>query len=144
THASSTDTVVSYTVDAASTASSGSRSEERRVGKESRARDTLADIPLTVLNDSIVEGTETVKLNLSAITSGDPDISLAANPANLTATASITDDDTATVSIAKIDDRAASVAPTHSFSRLSLTHASSTDTVVSYTVDAASTASSGS
>ena len=61
------------------------------------AGSTTADIVVSVRNDSLVESTETVIVTLSAVTSGDPDITI--DQANKTATVSILDDPT-TVSIA--------------------------------------------
>src|SRR5207244_645565 len=98
------------------------------------AGQTTADIDVTVLNDAIVEGTETVITTLSAVTGGDPQITLNGTPANLTATVNITDDDTATVSIAKITDGAETNTPTPGKFRVTQSAVSSTDTVVSYTI----------
>src|SRR5260370_22786177 len=85
----------------------------------------------------IVEGTETVVVTLQSISSGNAGISIAA--AN-SATVNITDNDTATVSIAKISD---AVEPgTNGKFRVTQSLVSSTDTVVSYTVSGTATAGS--
>ena len=63
-------------------------------------------------------------------TSGDADISVGTDNASL----DITDDDTATVSIAKVNDGAETDTPTDGKFRVTQTAASSTDTVLSYTV----------
>ena len=53
-------------------------------------------IPLNVIDDSLVEGPETVVITLTSIVSGDPDITLNANSAFLARTQNIADNDSAT------------------------------------------------
>ena len=53
-------------------------------------------IPLNVIDDSLVEGPETVVITLSSIVSGDPDITLNANSAFLAQTQNIADNDSVT------------------------------------------------
>ena len=95
---------------------------------------TIADgqtsAPVTVINvshDSLVENNETFDVVLS-------------NPAALytiatgTATSTITNDDTATVSIAKIDDGAELAVPEDGLFRVTQSVVSASDTVLSYSV----------
>ena len=85
-----------------------------------------------IVDDAIVEANETVIVTLTSVTSGDPQITLDATPPT-TATVTIADNDSATVSIA--NDATASETPTDNGQfTVSQTQASSTDTVVSYTV----------
>jgi hypothetical protein len=93
--------------------------------------DTLSVvIPVTVIDDFLVEEDETVIVTLLSITSGDPQISIGA-PA--TATVTIVDvDDSAFVSIATTDG--AAEPNDHGEFTVSLTLPSSTPTVVNYTV----------
>ena len=84
-----------------------------------------------IVDDSLVEADETVIVTLTGV-SGDPQISLDPDAADLTATVTIADNDSATVSIAATD-AAANETPTNNGQfTVSLTQASSTDTVVSY------------
>lgn len=82
---------------------------------------------ILVSHDSLVENNETFELVLS-------------NPAALytiatgTATSTITNDDTATVSIAKIDDGAELAVPEDGLFRVSQSAVSASDTVLSYSV----------
>ena len=97
TKASSTDTVLSYTV--GGTATPGAGNDYSPLGGTATipAGATTADIDVTVLNDNLVEATETVIVTLASITSGDPQITISA--ANPTATVTISSDDVATISI---------------------------------------------
>ena len=140
TAASSTDTVVNYTI--GGTATSGSDFTALSGTVTILAGQTTADIVVPVLNDAIVEGTETVTATLTSFGAHDADITLDATPANLTASLNITDNDTATVSIAKLLDGAETNTPTNGSFRVTQTAVSSTDTVVNYTIGG--TATSGS
>src|SRR5262249_348558 len=94
---------------------------------------TFADIDVAVLNDDIVEETEAVVVTLTGFGSHDPDITLDSNPANLTATVNITDDDTATVSVAgTVDGNEGSPRTSNATFTGTQTLASSTDTVVNF------------
>ena len=142
---SATDTVISYSVDGASTATAGSDYTALSGTVTILAGQTTADISLPVLDDAIVEGTETVGVTLTSV-SGDPQITLDATPANRTATVDIIDNDSvngsATVSIATITDGAEPSA--NGLFRVTQSAVSATDTVISYSVDGASTATAGS
>ena len=101
TAASGSDTVISYTV--AGTASDGGVDYASLSGTVTIAAGTTA--PATALidvsgivDDALVEGDETVIVTLTAITSGDPQITV--DTANDDATVTIADNDSATVSIA--------------------------------------------
>lgn len=88
---SSTDTVVTYSV--GGTATPGSDFTSLTGSVTIPAGDLFADITVDVLNDSAAEDTETVIVTLTDFTSADAEITLDPTPANLTATANITDDD---------------------------------------------------
>src|SRR5258708_7585601 len=82
-----------------------------------------------IVDDLKVEADETVVVTLTSV-SGDPQIALDPTPANLAATVTIADNDSATVSITA-NDASASETPTDTGQfTVSLTKISSTDTVV--------------
>src|SRR5207249_3769349 len=136
TQASATNTVLSYAV--GGTAVSGSDFTPLSRTEALPAGQLSTTIAAPVLDDNIVEPTETVSVTLSAISNGDPQIALgAANSATL----SIADNDTAAMSIATTRDGNES-GPVSGLFTVSLTQASATDTVLSYTVSG--TAVSGS
>ncbi|MCP3937059.1 MAG: hypothetical protein GY708_17020, partial [Actinomycetia bacterium] len=95
---SSTDTVVAYSVLISSTASDGGTDYTTLSGSVTiLAGDTTADIDVTgIIDDSIVEADETVIVQLNAAT-GDPQIGV--DTGNDTATVTILDNDSATLSI---------------------------------------------
>ena len=134
--ASSTDTTVSYTVAGSATAGSDYTALSGSVTILAGA--TTATITVPVLDDALVEGTETVVVTLTSITAGDAQISIGAANA---ATVNITDTaDTAQVTIAATTD---GVEPgTNGVFTVTLSAASSTDTTVSYTVAGSATAGS--
>ena len=102
---------------------------------------TSVDIDVAVLDDDLVEATETVTVTLGGITGAAPGISL--DDANRTATVSIADDDTAMVSIANISDGAEAATPAVGKFRVTQSKPSSTDTVLSYTVNGTATPGAG-
>ena len=136
TRASSTDTVISYTV--GGTAAAGSDYTALSGSVTIFAGSTSATITVPVLNDALVEASETVVVTLTGV-AGDPDITL--NGAASSATVTIADNDTAQVSVAATTAAAAEGGANGVFT-VSLTNASSTDTTLSYTL--AGTAASGS
>ncbi len=73
---SSTDTVISYTVLASSTATAGDDYIALSGTVTILAGETSATIDVTVIDDVLVEDTETVTVQLNSITSGDPQISI--------------------------------------------------------------------
>src|SRR5439155_88346 len=135
TQASATDTVISYTV--GGTAVSGADFTPLSGSLTIPKNQLSATITVPVIDDALVEGTETVSVTLTAITSGAPQIALgAANSATL----NIADNDTSTLSITTTRDGNES-GPVSGLFTVSLTQASATDTVISYSVGG--TASSG-
>ena len=141
TKVSSTDTVLSYTVNGTAMAGAGNDYSPLAGTVTIPAGATTADIDVAVLNDEVVEATETVIVTLGGVTSSSPGITV--DNANKTATVSITDDDTATVAIAKVSDGAEAAAPVPGKFRVTQTKVSSTDTVVSYTVSGTATPGAG-
>ena len=127
---------MSYTV--AGTATAGSDYTALSGSVTILAGATTATITVPVLDDALVEGTETVAVTLTSITAGDAQISIGAANA---ATVNITDTaDTAQVTIAATTD---GVEPgTNGVFTVTLSAASSTDTTVSYTVAGSATAGS--
>lgn len=87
-------------------------------------------VSVAINNDSLVEGTETFTAALSSTTP------LGGRVIDVTdsGTGTITDNDTATVSIAKITDGTESETPTNGQFTVTLSAPSSTDTVVNYTI----------
>ncbi|MDB5386640.1 MAG: sodium/calcium exchanger 1, partial [Planctomycetaceae bacterium] len=129
---SSTDTVITYQVTGTATPGSGKDYTTLTGTVTIPAGSTTADIDVNVLDDVIVEAAETVTITLLGFDAHDPQVTLDSNAANLTATLSITDDDSATVSIATILDGAEPT--TNGKFRVTQTAVSSTDTVVTYSV----------
>jgi Ca2+-binding RTX toxin-like protein len=139
TAASSTETVVQIAIDLLTTADSPDDGTITGTGLSLdlgtglgtvtfAAGVTSRTINVNVTDDDIVEGTETVILNLTGIQSGDPQITRDGDPALLTATVDVTDDDTAQVSIAA--GTTATEAGTNGTFTISLDKVSSTPTVV--------------
>ena len=122
---SSQDTVISYLV--SGTAISGSDYTALSGTVTIPAGATAATISIPVLNDLVVEPSETVTVTLSAVTSG-----LATLGATLIATNTIADDDAATVTIANTTNAAEPA--TNGVMTLTQTAVSSQNTVISYTV----------
>ena len=89
------------------------------------------EVTLLVLNDEIVEATETLSLTLTAITSSDPQITLDTTPANRTAALTITDNDSATVSLSGTT-HGNETGPVSLVFTVTQSAVSSTDTVLSY------------
>ncbi|WP_233215462.1 beta strand repeat-containing protein [Rhodopirellula bahusiensis] len=130
--ASDTDTVISYTVTGdANTGTIGNNDYTPLSGTVTiLAGDTTATIDVEVLDDSVVEGSESVIVTLDAITAGDADISVGAANSD---TVTISDDDTAEVTIAATTASASEPSTDGQFT-VALSKASDTDTVISYTV----------
>ena len=133
---SSTDTIVTYTV--AGTAAAGIDYTALSGTVTILAGSTTATIAVPVLDDSLVEATESVVVTLTGFVSADADISIdgAAN----VATVNIADDDTALVSIAATIPGAAEPGTGGRFT-VSMSNAASTDTVIAYGI--AGTAANG-
>ena len=95
TAASSTDTVLSYSV--GGTAAPGSDYTALSGTVTISAGATSATITVTVTDDGTVEATETVSVTLTGITAGDPDISV--DGGNNSAAPDIVDNDKASISV---------------------------------------------
>ena len=132
--ASATDTVVGYSV--AGTATAGTDYTALSGTVTISANTTSATISVPVIDDSLVEGGETVIITLTGVTSGTA--SLSSTAADLTATNTISDDDTAVVSVTNTTD--ASEPSTNGVFTVNLSTASATDTVVGYSVAGTATA----
>ena len=94
------------------------------------ANATTATIDVSVLDENLLEDNETVTVTLTGITSGDGNISLGAT---ISDTVTITDNDSAVVTINATDDSAAESADHGQFT-VTISNPSDTDTVVSYSV----------
>ena len=138
---SSTDTVLSYSVTGTATPGAGQDYTALSGTVTIPAVATSADIDVAVLDDNLVEAIETVTVTLTSITSSAPGITV--DNANKTDTVSIADDDTATVSIARIGDGAEAATPVAGKFRVTQSKPSSTDTVLSYTVNGTATPGAG-
>ena len=128
------DTVITYTT--GGTATSGSDYTAPSGSITIPAGQTTADISVSITNDALVEPTETLSLTLTGFTARDPDVSLGST---VLASADITDNDTATVSVAKFLDGAESNTPTAGSFRISQSALSSVDTVVNLSISGSAT-----
>ena len=130
---SSTDTVIAYTV--TGSAASGSDYVALSGTVTILAGDTTATIDVAgIVDDAIVEANETVVVTLDSVSSGDPQITLDPDAADKTATVTITDNDSATVSIAANDSSADENGLDAGQFTITQTLESSTDTTVTYSV----------
>ena len=118
------DTIVTYNV-LGTTATSGADYTALSGSVTILAGNASAVIPVTVINDTIIEETENVVVNL---TGADNGVTVAGAPGN-SATVTISDDDTATVSIGAIDPNATESGDTGQFT-VALSQASSTPTTI--------------
>ncbi len=128
---SATATVISYT--ASGTATSGSDYTALSGSVTIPIGATTATITIPVINDVIVEGSETVIITLTGITSGSATLG-----GTIAATNTIADNDAATVSIANTTN-GAEAGPVNGVMTLTQTLASATNSVVSYTVSGTAT-----
>ncbi|MCY2991112.1 MAG: autotransporter-associated beta strand repeat-containing protein [Planctomycetota bacterium] len=101
TAASSTNTVISYTVGGTATSANDYTALSGSV--TILAGQTTATITVPVLDDQIVEPTETVSVTLGSITSGTTGVTLDSVTENKTAELNITDDSTPTVTVTASD-----------------------------------------
>ncbi len=131
-------TAVTLTYSVAGTATSGTDFTALSGTVTIASGATTATISIPVIDDLIVEGSETVIVTLTAVTSGAASLGV---PANLVATNTIADNDTATVTIANTTNgnEAGAVAGVMTVTQ---TKVSATNTVIAYSV--AGTATSGS
>ncbi len=100
---------------------------------------TSAQVTVPVTNDGIVEGTEDFTVHLSTAT----DLGGRGIDFSDVGEGTITDDDLATVSIAKTFDGAEGVVPVNGQFTVSLTAVSSTDTIVTYDISGTATPGAG-
>ncbi|MBK7030042.1 MAG: tandem-95 repeat protein [Bacteroidales bacterium] len=136
THPSDVATVISYTV--SGTAVAGTDYTTLSGTVTIPAGSTTATIDVSVIDDLIVESTETVIATLTAVTSGDADITIGVPAA---ATVNIADNDASSVSITANDAVAGEPSNNGQFT-VSMTQASDVATVISYTVSGTATANS--
>jgi hypothetical protein len=131
-----TDVIVTYSV--AGTASSGDFAALSGT-VTIPAGQTMASIVVTPIDDTVVEGTETVLLALTGSTPGSPSVLI--NTASDEATVEIADNDAAQVSIAAGRAGNETGAVSGQFT-LSLSAASATDTTIAFTLGGTATAGS--
>ncbi len=129
------DTVISYTV--TGTATSGADYTALSGSVTILAGSTTATITIPVINDAIVETAETVIITMNTVTAGVS--TTIGTPA--AATNTITDNDTAVVTIATTTN-GSETGPTNGVMTITQSAVSATNTVVAYTVSG--TATSGS
>ena len=98
-----------------------------------------AAIAVPVIDDNVVEPTETVTVTLTAVTAGNAGVTLDSTAANLTASLNIVDNDSATVSITAGSDGSES-GPTNVTFTVAQTAVSASDTVVAFTLGGTATA----
>ena len=125
---SDTDTVVSYAI--GGDAIPGSDYTTLTGTVTILANTTTATINVNVLDESLLEDNESVTVTLTAIASGDADISLGATVSD---TVTIVDNDAAVVTVSANDSAAAEPGDNGQFT-VSLSNLSDTDTIVSYTI----------
>ena len=133
---SSTNTVLAYTVSGTATPTTDYTALSGTI--TILAGSTTATISFSVVDDAIVESAETVIVTINSITSGQPAITLSGT---VSAANAIVDNDAATISIANITN-GAETGPVAGVMRVTQTLASSTATVLSYTVSGTAVAGS--
>ena len=135
TAASDKDTVIDYGI--AGTAGNGDDYTLITGSVTIEAGSTTATISVDVIEDSVLEDSETVILTLTGTDDGDVTV----DSDNKTATVTITDDDTATASISAIDPDAAEGTPLdHGQFRVTISDISDKNTLVSYSIAGTATA----
>ncbi|HPR26300.1 Calx-beta domain-containing protein, partial [Lentimicrobium sp.] len=127
-------TVITYSV--SGTATPGSDYTTLTGTATIPAGSTSVTIPVEVIDNLIMESSETVVVTLISITSGDANTSIDTD--NDEATVTIADNDVATVSITASDATAAEPSNDGEFT-VTMTQASDTDTEISYTIGGTAT-----
>ena len=94
------------------------------------ANATTATIDVTVLDDDLLEDNESVTVTLTGITSGDADVSLGTT---ISDTVTIADNDSAKITLTANDRNAAEPGNNGQFT-VTISKASDSDTVISYSV----------
>jgi len=140
---SSTDTNVTYVINGGGTATETEDFTALSGTVTILAGQTEGIITIPVIEDNIVEGDETIDIEITG--TDNLNISLAGGTSNVTATNTITDDDTALVSITNTLDGAENNigAVTDGILTVVQSSPSISDTDISYTVEGTSTATSG-
>lgn len=95
------DTVLSYSLSGSATSGTDYTAPSGSVTILAGATSAVVDLP--VLEDGLIEGDETVTLTLDAVTSGAAGVALSATSADLSGTATLTDDDSATIAVTDDD-----------------------------------------
>ena len=125
---SDTDTVIGYSISGDATPDSDYTALTGTV--TILANTTTATIDVSVIDENLLEGNETVTVTLTGITSGDTNISLGATVSD---TVTIADDDAALVTIHANDNSASEPGDNGQFT-VTLSNPSDTDTVISFSV----------
>ncbi len=128
---SSVNTVIAYTISGSATSGSDYTALSGTVTIV--AGSTTATISIPVINDVVVEGSETVVITLTSVSSG-----LATLGATLIATNTIADNDSATVIIANTTN-GAEAGPANGVMTITQTAVSATNTVITYSVSGTAT-----
>ena len=126
---SDTDTVVNYSI--SGTASSGDDFEALSGSVTIVAGQTSANVDLSVVEDTMLENTESVILTLTG--TSDPDVTVDTSPGAGSATINIADDDTAQVSVVANEPSASEPGDVGQFT-VSISETSDSDTVISYSI----------
>jgi hypothetical protein len=98
---SSQDSVISYSLGGSSTGGDDYTTPGGSVTIP--AGDTQATVEITVLEDALIEGSETLTLTLTAVTAGDATTVLSTTATDLTGSATVADDDFAVVAVSNDD-----------------------------------------
>ena len=103
--ATAQDSVISYSLSGSATSGTDYTAPSGSV--TILAGNTSAQVDLTVLEDGLIEGAETITLTLTAVTSASPGVALTTTPADLSGSATLADDDFAGLQYALTDLTAA-------------------------------------
>lgn len=98
---SSQDSVISYSLGGSSTGGDDYTAPSGSVTIPAGA--TQATVEITVLEDALIEGSETLTLTLTAVTAGDATTVLSTTATDLTGSATVVDDDFAVVAVSNDD-----------------------------------------
>ncbi|MBY6069020.1 DUF11 domain-containing protein [Leisingera aquaemixtae] len=137
--AAAVDTVISYTL--AGTATGGDDYTAPSGTVTIAAGGTEAEVEAPVLDDTIVEGGETIELTLTAVTAGDQGTVLSSTASELTGSATITDDDFAAIAVTNDDLTASENGDDTAAMSFSLSGAPLADVVLSFSGDSQCTVS---
>ncbi len=130
---SSTPTVVAYSV--TGTATSGADFVPFTLSVTIPANATVASVPVSLFDDLVVEGPETIILTLTSITSGDAQISVGSP---VSATRTILDNDTPTLTFVASDSVAAEPLNNGQF-KITLSNPIASPVTVNYTIGGTAT-----